>query len=69
MLFAHDVDERWQARVPAVVYVDGTARIQTVTAHDEPLLIRVIESFLEQTGHFMVLSTSFNTAVCPLVDD
>ena len=30
MLFTHGVHEAWRDRIPAVVHVDGTARIQTV---------------------------------------
>jgi carbamoyltransferase len=32
MLFTHGVREEWRRRIPAVVHVDGTARIQTVAA-------------------------------------
>ena len=31
MLFTHEVADEWRERIPAVVHVDGTARIQTVT--------------------------------------
>ncbi|MYW03805.1 carbamoyltransferase N-terminal domain-containing protein, partial [Streptomyces sp. SID3343] len=37
MLFTHDVAEHWRERIPAVVHVDGTARIQTVDGGDNPL--------------------------------
>src|SRR3954454_14481137 len=30
MLFVHDVAPEWRDRIPAVVHVDGTARVQTV---------------------------------------
>lgn len=30
MLFVHDVAARWRDLIPAVVHVDGTARVQTV---------------------------------------
>ena len=30
MLFVHDVGPQWRDRIPAVVHVDGTARVQTV---------------------------------------
>ena len=30
MLFVHDVVPEWRDRIPAVVHVDGTARVQTV---------------------------------------
>ncbi|WP_433868804.1 carbamoyltransferase family protein [Saccharopolyspora sp. CA-218241] len=68
MLFVHDVAEEWQERIPAVVHVDGTARIQTVDRADEPLLGAVLAEFDARTGLPAVINTSFNTAGRPMVD-
>src|SRR5690606_3218045 len=56
-------------RIPAVVHVDGTARIQTVDPADEPLLARMLDSFERRTGLPVVVNTSLNTAGRPMVDD
>jgi carbamoyltransferase len=69
MLFTHAVAPEWQARIPAVVHVDGSARIQTVSADDEPLMARVLEEFEARTGVPVVVNTSLNTAGRPMVDD
>ncbi|MFE9021077.1 carbamoyltransferase [Streptomyces sp. NPDC007808] len=69
MLFVHDVAEEWRDRIPAVVHVDGTARIQTVDRRDEPLVARMIEGFERLTGLPVVVNTSLNTAGRPMVDD
>ena len=69
MLFTHRVDEAWRARIPAVVHVDGTARIQTVDAAEEPLVARMLEGFERRTGVPVVVNTSLNTAGRPMVDD
>ncbi len=69
MLFVHDVDEAWKARIPAVVHVDGTARVQTVDPADEPLVARMLEAFRALTGVPVVVNTSLNTAGRPMVDD
>ncbi|WP_031482293.1 carbamoyltransferase family protein [Streptomyces bicolor] len=69
MLFVHDVAEEWRDRIPAVVHVDGTARIQTVDRQDEPLVARVIDGFERLTGLPVVVNTSLNTAGRPMVDD
>ncbi len=69
MLFVHDVAEEWRARIPAVVHVDGTARVQTVDAADEPLMARVLAAFERRTGLPVVVNTSLNTAGRPMVDD
>jgi carbamoyltransferase len=69
MLFTHCVREGWAGRIPAVVHVDGTARIQTVDRRDEPLMARCLERFAERTGVPVVVNTSLNTAGRPMVDD
>ncbi|MEU9919883.1 carbamoyltransferase C-terminal domain-containing protein [Streptomyces griseoluteus] len=69
MLFVHEVAEAWRERIPAVVHVDGTARIQTVDRAEEPLVARMIEGFERRTGLPVVVNTSLNTAGRPMVDD
>lgn len=69
MLFVHEVAPAWRERIPAVVHVDGTARIQTVDRADEPLVARMIDGFERRTGLPVVVNTSLNTAGRPMVDD
>ncbi|MFD7405782.1 carbamoyltransferase [Streptomyces sp. NPDC059866] len=69
MLFVHDVAETWRDRIPAVVHVDGTARIQTVDREQEPLVARMLTAFERLTGLPVVVNTSLNTAGRPMVDD
>lgn len=69
MLFVHEVQRSWRPRIPAVVHVDGTARIQTVDPADEPLVARMLEGFEARTGVPVVVNTSLNTAGRPMVDD
>ncbi len=69
MLFVHDVEPRWRDRIPAVVHVDGTARVQTVDPADEPLVARMLAGFERRTGLPVVVNTSLNTAGRPMVDD
>jgi carbamoyltransferase len=69
MLFTHRVRDGWQERIPAVVHVDGTARIQTVDGAQEPLLARMLERFEARTSVPVVVNTSLNTAGRPMVDD
>ena len=68
MLFVHDVAPHWRDRIPAVVHVDGTARVQTVDRGDEPLVARMLEAFEALTGLPVVVNTSLNTAGRPMVD-
>jgi carbamoyltransferase len=69
MLFTHRVRDGWRERIPAVVHVDGTARIQTVSATRDPLMAAVLRAFERRTGVPVVVNTSLNTAGRPMVDD
>jgi carbamoyltransferase len=69
MLFVHDVAPEWRDRIPAVVHVDGTSRIQSVDRTEEPLVARMLERFEDRTGLPVVVNTSLNTAGRPMVDD
>jgi carbamoyltransferase len=68
MLFTHGVRDEWRDRIPAVVHVDGTARVQTVDRQREPLVARMLEAFERRTGVPVVVNTSLNTAGRPMVD-
>src|ERR687894_261321 len=50
MLFTHRVKPEWLERIPAVVHVDGTARIQTVSPEREPAVARTLRAFERRTG-------------------
>lgn len=69
MLFVHEVAPEWRERIPAVVHVDGTARIQTVDPAEEPLVARMLTEFERFTSLPVVVNTSLNTAGRPMVDD
>jgi carbamoyltransferase len=69
MLFTHRVREGWADRIPAVVHVDGTARIQTVSDERTPAVARLLRAFECRTGVPVVVNTSLNTAGRPMVDD
>jgi len=53
--------------VPAIVHVDGSARVQTV-AEDGGPLHRLLEAFFARTGVPLLLNTSFNVAGEPIVE-
>jgi carbamoyltransferase len=68
MLFVHRVRAEWRDRIPAVVHVDGTARVQTVHRETEPLVAELLAAFERRTGLPVVVNTSLNTAGRPMVD-
>ena len=55
------------AEIPSVTHVDGTARVQTVSAAQQPLFHRLIKSFAELSGVPIVINTSFNIRGEPIV--
>jgi carbamoyltransferase len=69
MLFVHRVADAWRERIPAVVHVDGTARIQTVDERTNPRVAALLRAFEARTGLPVVVNTSLNTAGRPMVDD
>jgi carbamoyltransferase len=59
--------ESKRALVPAVVHVDGSGRLQTVSRKQNPLYYELIEEFKRLTGIPLVLNTSFNLKGEPVV--
>ena len=60
MLQVYPVRPDKRAIVPAVTHVDGSGRLQTVSAAVESALLRLIKAFGRLTGVPMLLNTSFN---------
>jgi len=58
-----------QAALGAVTHIDGTARVQTVTSEQNPRFYDLLGAFAKHTGVPMLLNTSFNNHVEPIVDD
>ncbi len=56
-----------RSTIPAVTHVDGSARIQTVSATSQPDFRRVIQAFHDRTDCPVVLNTSFNLRGQPIV--
>ena len=57
-----------QDHVPAVVHIDGTGRLQTVTSNANGNFYRLIKRFHDKTGVPIILNTSFNVAGYPIVE-
>jgi carbamoyltransferase len=60
MLFTASVRASAKGIIPAVVHVDGSARVQTVDRHSNPRFRRLIQAFDRLTGVPVLLNTSFN---------
>jgi carbamoyltransferase len=60
MLFDHRVRDEWKGRIPAVLHLDGTARLQTVDAADDPELEAVLREYHRLSGVPLLCNTSAN---------
>lgn len=52
--------------IPSIVHSNGTARVQTVTASQNPFLTQVLEAFGTITGHPVLINTSLNIKGKPI---
>ncbi len=68
MLIAKTVRPGWRDRIPAIVHVDGTARVQTVREQTNPVLYRLLKEFEALTGVPVLINTSFNVKGEPIVE-
>jgi carbamoyltransferase len=68
MLIAKPVRPEWRDKIPAIVHVDGTARVQTVREQTNPMLYRLLKEFEALTGVPVLVNTSFNVKGEPIVE-
>jgi carbamoyltransferase len=68
MLLAERVRPEWRAKIPAVVHVDGTARVQTIRQDQNERLYELLKQFEALTGVPVLLNTSFNVKGEPIVE-
>ena len=68
MLIAKHVRPEWRDKIPAIVHVDGTARVQTVRQDQNEVLYRLLKEFDAITGVPVLINTSFNVKGEPIVE-
>jgi len=68
MLLAKGVNPAWRDKIPAIVHVDGTARVQTVRRDQNERLYLLLQEFDKLTGVPVLLNTSFNIKGEPIVE-
>ncbi len=66
MSIACGVTELARRVIPAVVHINGTARVQTLTAEQNPLLAEVLAAFAAITGVPVLINTSLNIKGKPI---
>ncbi|MFG3578701.1 carbamoyltransferase N-terminal domain-containing protein [Micromonospora chersina] len=60
MLFEHWVRPEWIDRIPAIMHLDGTARLQTVNETDDPNLHAILREYYRCSGIPVLCNTSAN---------
>ncbi len=68
MLLVPTVKPDKRTIIPAVTHADGTGRLQTVSAQDNPRFYALIQAFQHHTQVPVLLNTSFNVAGEPIVE-
>jgi carbamoyltransferase len=68
MLRVYDFKEDVKHLVPAVVHVDGTGRVQTVSKQSNGITYSCLKKFYDRTGVPVLLNTSFNRMNEPIVE-
>lgn len=67
MSFCIKVKEQYRNIIPAIVHIDNTARVQTVTREQNPLMYDLLTEFKNLTGVGVLLNTSFNVDGKPIL--
>lgn len=68
MILVNPVKKEWEQKLQNVVHLNGTARVQTVTAQNNPALYNLLMEFKKITGLSLLLNTSFNNRGMPIVE-
>lgn len=68
MLITTKVKENKFQEIPSVIHLDNSARIQTVTAENNPKFRKLLEAFYAKTRCPVLLNTSFNVKGQPIVN-
>lgn len=68
MMYAVDCKPGVEEKIPSIIHVDGTCRIQTVKRDQNPNYYDLIKEFYDQTGVPILFNTSFNLGGEPLVE-
>ena len=68
MMYAVNCQPGVEEKIPSIIHVDGTCRIQSVKQEDNELYYRLIKKFHEVTECPIVFNTSFNLGGEPLVE-
>ncbi|MBL0145737.1 MAG: transferase [Chitinophagaceae bacterium] len=67
MILIDKIKDEWKGKMPGIVHVDGTCRVQTVKDKTEPFY-KLLQEWKKKTGISVLLNTSFNKKGMPIVE-
>ncbi len=68
MLYAVPMKSQFKQKLSAGVHIDGTARVQSVSADINPFLTKLLKCYKEKIGVGVLLNTSFNRQGEPIIE-
>ena len=68
MLLVPKIKEEMKDKIPSLVHIDGTCRIQSVTKKENGAYYDLINEFKNITGVPLIIDTSFNLAGDPIIE-
>lgn len=60
MLFEHRIKKEWEPRIPAVIHLDGTARLQTVNSSNNKSMYNLLVEYYKLSNIPVLVNTSAN---------
>lgn len=68
MMYAVNCQQGVEEKIPSIIHIDGTCRIQTVKEYQNPLFYELISEFYKLSGVPILFNTSFNLGGDPMVE-
>ena len=68
MLNNFQIKEDKKAKVEAILHLDGSARVQTVTENDDKRIYSILKGIYEKTGIPIICNTSLNDKGEPIIN-
>jgi carbamoyltransferase len=67
MILIDNIKDEWKEKMPGIVHVNGTCRVQTVR-DDEDVFHKLLTTWKNKSGIAVLLNTSFNKKGMPIVE-
>lgn len=68
MNIAATVKEEYRHQLPGITHIDGTSRVQALSAEAEPFVHKLLMTLKQKSGFPIVVNTSFNVNGEPIVE-